>query len=161
MTRPASARDLLRSPAMWLALGFGAGLARRAPGTAGTLMALPIFLLLSALAPPVYAAAVLLAFAAGIPLCARAADALGAHDHRAIVWDEMVGLWVALAFIPLSWSAALLGFALFRLFDIAKPWPISWLDRRLRGGLGIMLDDVAAGVCANLLLRILLPYLPG
>ncbi|MGI9310523.1 MAG: phosphatidylglycerophosphatase A family protein [bacterium] len=153
-------RDLLRSPVHFFAFGFGVGFAPRAPGTCGALVALPFVPLLHALGPFGYGVAVALAVVVGVRLCARAADALEAHDHPAIVWDEMVGLWIALAFIPLSWSAAALGFALFRLFDIAKPWPISLLDRRVGGGLGIMLDDIAAGVLANLALRLLLPLLP-
>ena len=154
-------RDLFQSPANFLAFGFGAGLAPFAPGTAGTLVAIPFFLLLHPLDPLLYAAAVAAAFALGIPLCAHAAHSLNTPDHPAIVWDEMVGLWVALCFIPFSWPAVLLAFALFRLFDILKPWPINLLDRRLTGGLGIMLDDLVAGIFANVMVRLLLPYLPG
>lgn len=104
-----------------------------------------------------YAGAVVIAFLVGIPLCAAAARSMDTHDHPAIVWDEMVGMWIALCFIPFSWLAVVLGFVLFRLFDIVKPWPINAMDRRLRGGLGIMLDDVLAGIFANVALRLLLP----
>ncbi len=157
-----SRRDLFRSPGNFLAFGFGAGLVPVAPGTCGTLAAIPFFLLLDRLAPALFVAALLIAFLAGIKLCAAAAQSLGlgVHDHPAIVWDEMVGLWVALCFIPFSWGAVALGFALFRLLDIAKPWPLGLIDRRVGGGLGIMLDDVAAGIFTNLALRWLLPYLP-
>ena len=161
INRRISRRDLLRSPGNFLAFGFGAGLAPVAPGTCGSLAALPIFLLLHELGSLFYAGALGVAFIAGITLCARAAESLGVHDHPGIVWDEMVGLWVALCFIPFSWGAVVLGFALFRLFDIVKPWPIGLLDRRVGGGLGIMLDDLAAGILANVALRLLLPYLPG
>ena len=151
---------MLKSPGNFLAFGFGAGLAPVAPGTFGTLAAIPFFLLANGLGPAFYAGALLVAFVAGVGLCARAAASLDAPDHPAIVWDEMVGLWVALCFVPVSWGAVILGFALFRLFDIVKPWPIRPIDRQLGGGLGIMLDDVVAGLLANGVLRLLLPYLP-
>ena len=153
-------RSRLQSLGNFFAFGFGAGLAPVAPGTFGTLAAIPFFLLLTELGAVWYAAVLLAAFVAGIGLCARAAESLDSHDHPSIVWDEMVGLWVALCFIPFSWGAVILGFVLFRVFDILKPWPIGLIDRRMKGGLGIMLDDVAAGVLANLALRWLLPYLP-
>ncbi len=153
-------RDLFLSPGNFLAFGFGAGLAPIAPGTFGTLAAIPFFLLLNSLGPFFYLAALLVSFIAGVGLCARAAESLNAHDHPGIVWDEMVGLWVALFLLPFSWSALLLGFILFRLFDIAKPWPIYLIDRRLGGGMGIMLDDIVAGIFTNGALWLLLPYLP-
>ena len=165
--RPISRRDLFKSPGNFLAFGFGAGLVPVAPGTCGTLVAVPFFLLLHRLPPSWYAIALLAAFIVGISICARAAASLNLpkhrHDHPGIVWDEMVGLWVTLAFIPFSWDTVswitvILGFALFRLFDIAKPWPIRLIDRRLGGGLGIMLDDLLAGVFANLALRLILSW---
>ncbi len=158
--RPIRRRDLFQSPGNFLAFGLGAGLAPVAPGTFGTLAAIPFFLLLSWLGPLFYAGALLAAFIAGIGWCARAAESLDTHDHPGIVWDEMVGLWVALCFVPFSWNAVILGFALFRLFDIAKPWPIRLIDRRMGGGLGIMLDDLIAGIFANAVLRLVLAYLP-
>lgn len=141
-------RQLARSPLLLLAFGFGSGLAPRAPGTAGSIAALLLWTLLVWL--PAAQLWVLIAVAAvlGIAICGGAATRLGVHDHGGIVWDEFVGLWLALALLPASWPAALLGFALFRLFDIAKPWPISWLDRHVAGGLGIMLDDLVAGLLA-------------
>ena len=80
---------------------------------------------------------------------ASAAEQLGVHDHGGIVWDEFVGLWVAMAFLPVSPVSLVLGFSLFRFFDIVKPWPISWLDKNISGGLGIMIDDIAAGLAAG------------
>ena len=162
--RKINRRDLFKSPGNFFAFGFGAGLAPVAPGTFGTLAAIPFFLLLNWLGPLFYAGTLLAAFIAGIGLCARAAESLDLpphqHDHPGIVWDEIVGLWVALCFIPFSWSAVILGFVLFRLFDIIKPWPISLIDRRMNGGMGIMLDDLIAGIFANAVLRLLLWYLP-
>lgn len=153
------ARILLRGPGHFLALGGGAGLAPRAPGTFGSVIALPFVFLFAHFGAWVCAAAVVAGFAAGVVWCARAAEALGEADHPAIVWDEVVGMWAALCFIPLSWATVAAGFVLFRLFDIAKPWPIRRLERAPRG-LGIMLDDLAAALLTNLALRLLLPYLP-
>ncbi|MGR3984363.1 MAG: phosphatidylglycerophosphatase A [Gammaproteobacteria bacterium] len=152
-------RDVFRSPAHFFALGFGSGLSPWAPGTFGTLAALPFFFALHALGAAAYFLAVLAAFFIGIRMCARTAESLGHHDHSAIVWDEMVGLWVTLFLIPPSWSAVLAGFVLFRLFDVVKPWPIRQSER-LGGGAGIMLDDLLAGLLANLVLRLMLPWLP-
>lgn len=162
--RPISRRDLFRRRGNWLAFGFGVGLIPLAPGTAGALLAIPFYLLLQPLLVAwsgwLYVGAVAVAFMAGVMVCARAAESIAAHDHPGIVWDEMVGMWVTLCLVPFSWSALLVGFLLFRLLDIVKPWPISLLDRRVGGGLGIMLDDVVAGIFANLMLRLVLPYLP-
>ena len=98
----------------------------------------------------------LLAFVAGIWICERSSGRLGVHDHGGIVWDEFVGLWLALFALPPEIYWPLLGFALFRLFDIWKPFPIGWFDRQLKGGLGIMVDDIIAGSFAFLVLQLLL-----
>jgi phosphatidylglycerophosphatase A len=139
-----------------LAFGFGSGLAPKAPGTCGTLAAVPLYLLLANLPLPAYLAITLLMFLIGVWLCGRCEQILGIQDHSGIVWDEFVGLFITLAGAPSSPVAVIAGFSLFRLFDILKPWPISWLDRRVHGGLGIMLDDAVAGVCAWLALFALL-----
>ncbi|MBL4583594.1 MAG: phosphatidylglycerophosphatase A [Pseudomonadales bacterium] len=131
-----------------LAFGFGSGLAPFAPGTAGTVAAIPLFLLLNMLPAELYLAACALTFVVGIPICGASAKALGVKDHSGIVWDEFVGFWVTMAFAPSGWIWLVLGFAFFRLFDIAKPWPISWVDRNVGGGFGIMLDDLLAGLLA-------------
>jgi phosphatidylglycerophosphatase A len=93
-------------------------------------------------------------FSGGIYLCEVTARDLGVHDHSGIVWDEIVGYLITMFFIPFDWRLVILGFLLFRLFDIWKPWPISWLDRKVSGGLGIMLDDLLAGVYALIMLQI-------
>ncbi len=134
-----------RNPIHWLAFGLGSGAAPKAPGTAGTLAALPLAYLLSWLPLLSYLLLVAVLFLLGIYLCDRTANDLGVHDHPGIVFDEWVGLLVTLAAVPLTWWSLLLGFALFRFFDILKPWPIGWLDRHVSGGLGIMLDDLLAG----------------
>ncbi|BCO31370.1 phosphatidylglycerophosphatase A [Thiohalobacter sp. COW1] len=142
----------LKDPRHLLALGFGSGLAPVAPGTFGTLAGAILYPLIAGLGLPVYLLVVILAFLLGVWVCGYTARALGVHDHSAVVWDEVVGLWITLAAVAPSWPALLIGFVLFRLFDILKPWPIRWLDRHVQGGLGIMIDDVLAGVFAGLCL---------
>ncbi len=139
----------MRSPTLMLAFGFGSGLSRYAPGTLGTIAAIPLWWLLTQLSQPLYLGLVLVAAIVGVSICGRAAEQLGVHDHGGIVWDEFVGLWVAMAFLPVSPVSLVLGFSLFRFFDIVKPWPISWLDKNISGGLGIMIDDIAAGLAAG------------
>ena len=138
----------LSDPGHLLALGFGAGLSPRAPGTAGTVAAVPVYLAASTLPTAAYVAVCGVLFLLGVWLCGRAARALGTHDDPAIVLDEILGFLVTMVALPASagWIAA--GFVLFRAFDILKPWPVSLLDRRVHGGLGIMLDDLAAGLMA-------------
>lgn len=139
---------LLLDPAHCLSLGFGAGLSPVAPGTAGTLVAVPLYLALAQLAWPWYLAIVVIGFAAGIWLCGYTSKALGEHDHGGIVWDEIVGFWITMIAVPPTWPWILLGFVLFRVFDILKPWPVRIADRKIPGGLGIMFDDLLAGLYA-------------
>ncbi len=129
-----------------LALGFGSGLARRAPGTFGTFAAVLPFLLMQHLPPLFYVGIVFVSFVAGVLICDWVANDMAIKDPAAIVWDEFVGLWVALFMLPEGWWWIVVGVAIFRFFDIVKPWPVSVLDRSVGGGLGIMADDVAAGV---------------
>jgi len=145
-----------RNPVHFLAFGFGSGLAPKAPGTFGTLAAVPLYLLMTLLPLSGYLAVLVLAALLGIYLCGRTAQDLGVHDHPGIVWDEFVGFWITMLFVPVQWYWILAGFALFRLFDIWKPWPIRVIDQRVEGGFGIMLDDVLAGVYAWLVLQLLL-----
>ncbi len=142
----------LGTPTGFLAFGFGSGLSPIAPGTVGSLAALVLALPLAALPLWLGLAVVVLAFFVGIQLCGETARRLGVHDYGGIVWDEFVGMWLVLVLLPfeaLWWLAA---FLLFRLFDVLKPWPIGWLDRRIHGGLGIMLDDGLAAVYALIVL---------
>ena len=148
-------RALLRDPGHCLALGLGSGCIRKAPGTWGTLAGLLLYSLIVWMPWPVYLGVLVLTFVAGIYLCERTAKALGVHDHPAIVWDEFVGIWLALALQPTVLVWLLFAFVAFRFFDIIKPWPIGWLDRRAPGGLGIMVDDVVAGAYALVLMALL------
>ena len=145
----------MRSPILLLAFGFGSGLSPKAPGTMGTLAAIPLWYLLAQLSQPAYILVVALCAIVGIFICGSAADKLGVHDHGGIVWDEFVGFWIAMAALPVTWTSVILGFVLFRLFDILKPWPISWLDKKVSGGFGIMIDDVIAGLAAAAVIYIL------
>lgn len=150
----------------WLALpafGLGTGYSPKAPGTLGSLMAVVLFAGLASLPLPAYLGLILLSTVAGIAICDAAATRMGVHDHGGIVWDEFVGQWIALLpLVPVAaWDAHTLlftaiGFAFFRLFDIWKPWPVRWADRRVEGGFGIMLDDLIAGVMAAGVVALLL-----
>ena len=145
--------SLLKNPVHFLSVGLGSGLATKAPGTFGTLAALPFWFLLQYLSPANYIIALLIAFAAGVYFCGETAKALGVHDHGGIVWDEFVGFWITMFAAPVGWVWVVVGFVLFRFFDIIKPWPISWIDKKITGGFGIMLDDVIAGVMAAVVLQ--------
>lgn len=161
MRRP-DLRFLFAHPAHFIALGFGSGLSPKGPGTAGTLAAWLLFPWLSAALP---AGALWLflatAFALGIAAAERTGRALGASDHGAIVWDEMVPFWAVLALTPatLGWQAA--AFVLFRFFDIAKPQPVGWADSKVKGGFGVMLDDVIAAGYTLLVLAVAMRLLGG
>jgi phosphatidylglycerophosphatase A len=159
MCPSADQRTLLQHPAGWIACGFGAGLSPVAPGTAGSLAALLPWLLLRELPPGYYILVLAAAFAFGVWVCHWAVNALRVKDPAAVVWDEFVGLWIALAplaWLPRGWMWIFAGFILFRIFDIWKPWPVSWADSHVAGGIGVMLDDVIAGIYAALVLAVLL-----
>lgn len=145
---PGAAGRLLRHPAGWIATGFGSGLVPFAPGTAGSLAALLPWLALRELPLPAYLAVLLFAFVVGVWACDWTIRRLGVEDPGLVVWDEFVGIWITLAALPDHWVYVVAGFALFRLFDIAKPWPVGWADRRIKGGLGTMVDDCLAGLYA-------------
>lgn len=141
-------KEFIANPYHILAFGFGSGLAPRAPGTAGTLAAIPFFLIIQNLHWPLYLLCLVVSFGLGVWWCDRSSKALGVHDHGGIVWDEFVGYWVTMFMAPTGPVWILVGFILFRFFDIIKPWPINFLDRKVSGGLGIMIDDVLAGIYA-------------
>ena len=148
--------QLLRHPVHFLSLGLGTGLCPKIPGTAGTLIGVLVFLPLYSLGWTAYLCVLVVLFLVGIPMCAYTAKALGTHDHPAIVWDEIVGYLATMVFVPPQWYWMVIGFLLFRLFDITKPYPISWLDKRVKGGFGIMLDDLIAALSAWIFIKIML-----
>lgn len=152
MTPELRRRLSLKNPIHFLALGFGSGLLPKMPGTYGSLAAIPLIYCLS-LFPSLYLAGTLLACIMGIYLCEKTAQDMGVHDHGAIVWDEVAGMLVSFIGVAVNPVSLLFGFALFRLFDIFKPWPIRFVDKKVSGGFGIMLDDVLAGLLTCLCLQ--------
>ena len=153
-----SAKPNLLNPVHFMAFGFGSGLVPKAPGTAGTLAAVPLFYLMSFLNNTYYLIVLSIIIISGIWICQKTSEDLGVHDHGGIVWDEFAGYFVTMIAVPVNWQTVILGFLLFRLFDISKPWPISWLDSKVSGGLGIMLDDIVAGFFALGILQLLLYF---
>ena len=143
---------LLRQPVHFLALGFGSGLAPVAPGTFGSLVGLALALVALHLGFAVAIGATVVVTVAGFWICGESARRLGVHDHPGIVWDEVAGMMITMLAAPRTWWGLLLAFGLFRLFDIWKPWPIREIDHGMRGGAGIMLDDVMAGFLAAIVL---------
>ena len=150
---------MLQNPIHLLSLGFGSGLSPKAPGTCGTLVAVPLYLILAQLDLIPYLAVIAAGFILGIYLCEYTSKALGVHDHPGIVWDEFIGFWLTMVAVPLAWQWILLGFVLFRFFDIVKPWPVKIADRKLKGGLGIMIDDVLAGIYALICMQLILNFM--
>jgi len=144
-------KQILSDPVLFLAFGFGSGLAKKAPGTLGTLAAVPVYWLFAQTNIFVYSLLTVAVTITGIWICGIAAEKLGEHDFGGIVWDEIAGYLITMWLVPFTWQAMVIGFLLFRVFDIIKPWPIKWVDQRVEGGFGIMLDDVLAGVFAGIL----------
>lgn len=142
-----------RRPSGVIATWFGAGLLPRAPGTWGSLAALPFaWAIARAGGWPALAVATALVFALGVWAAGQEARHTGAQDPGSIVIDEVAGQWLTLLFAPLDPLSYALGFVLFRIADITKPWPASWADRKIKGGIGIMLDDLLAAAYALLVM---------
>lgn len=141
---------------IFLMQGFGVGRSPIVPGTCGTLLAIPIYLILYSLSLSLslYFSVILVLFIIGVYGCQLANTKLQVHDAPSLVWDEIVGFLVAMTAISPNFGMVGLGFLLFRLFDIFKPWPISWVDKNVKSGLGVMLDDVLAGIYTNFILSI-------
>ncbi len=137
---------------VFLAMGLGSGLSPKAPGTAGTLLAVPLVYFLQQQSLLLYIIVTLFVLVTGSWVCGYAAKQLQVHDHSGIVYDELAGFLITMFMVPAGWPWMLAGFVLFRFFDAAKPWPISWLDRNVGGGFGIMIDDVLAGLISLFLL---------
>ncbi len=156
MDKTPPAKVILTNPVHLLAFGFGAGLSPRAPGTVGTVVAIPLYLLLSQFSLIIYYILLIILIIIGIYVAGKSARMLGVHDHGGIVIDEICGYLLTMALAPVSWFTIILGFILFRLFDIWKPWPIRLLDQRIHGGTGIIIDDLMAGIYALLSLQLML-----
>ncbi len=157
--KAAKQRLKLSNPWHLLATGFGSGLSPIVPGTMGSLAAIPFWYVLSFLPWPLYLIAVILGTGIGIYLCHVTARDMGVHDSGSIVWDEFIGMWITLMALPAKeWHWVAVGFLLFRLFDMWKPWPIRWFDRNVQGGLGIMVDDIVAGIIAAVALYLIGHY---
>ncbi len=139
-----------------MALGFGSGLAPKAPGTFGTIMGLPLYWLMASIAFPIQLIIITIAFLIGIYFCDIAGKLLGVSDHGSIVWDEIVAMMLVLTITPIDWIWWIVAFVLFRLFDIWKPFPISWCDAKLKGGFGVMFDDLLAAFYAMIMIKIIL-----
>lgn len=148
-------KALFASVANFFALGFGFGLAPKAPGTVGTLLGVLLFFFMPT-DPMAYASLIVALFAFGVWCCDQCARDLGVHDHPGIVWDEVVGYLLAMISMPRTLLWVVVGFAVFRFFDIVKPWPIGAVDKRVPGGLGIMLDDILAAIYSIIVLQTLL-----
>ena len=142
----------LKDPVVFIAMGLGSSLAPKAPGTAGTLLTVPLVYFLQQQSIFVYALVTLFVLLTGSWVCGYAAKKLQVHDHSGIVYDEVAGFLITMFMMPTGWFWMLAGFILFRFFDAVKPWPISWLDKNLSGGFGIMFDDVIAGIFSLLCL---------
>ena len=145
----------LRDPIMCLALGFGSGLWRKGPGTMGSLVGVALFLPLIDASMLIKVSLIFVGSVFGVYICEYAAKKLKLSDPGCVVWDEIVGIWIALIFVPASLAWIAFAFVCFRFFDIAKPPPLSWADRHLKGGLGIMVDDLMAGGLTALLIYVL------
>ena len=147
-------KGLLDKIILFLATGFGSGYAPKMPGTVGSLVAILPLLWFQTLPLWVFGAIIILASLIGILLCQKADLILKTHDNKAIVWDEFCGLWLTMFAAPQGWLTLVFGFICFRFFDIVKPWPISWADKKVSGGLGVMLDDLIAGIMAMVCVQV-------
>ena len=150
---------LFSHPLHFLSLGLGTGLFPKAPGTAGTLLGFPLFWIIMYLPLGQQWLVLILLFLFGIWCCAFTGRVLGVSDHGAIVWDEIVAMAAVLVTVPMTWFWWVAAFVLFRLFDIWKPFPISWADRYVGGGFGVMLDDGLAAVMAIVVLQLMQRWL--
>ena len=143
----AKSRLKMSNPWHLLAVGFGSGLSPIVPGTMGSLAAIPFWYLMTFLPWQLYSLVVMLGICIGVYLCHQTAKDMGVHDHGSIVWDEFIGMWITLMALPTNdWQWVTAGFVIVRILDMWKPWPIRWFDRNVHGGMGIMIDDIVAGV---------------
>lgn len=149
-------KKVWRNPFYFIAFGFGAGTIPYAPGTFGTLMAIPFFILLNTFTLPIYVTLVGAIVIFSIILSDQISKKLQIHDHPGMCLDEFCGFFITMTNAPMSWAWILFGFILFRFFDIVKPWPIRFLDENIGGGLGMILDDIVAGLFSMIIIQIML-----
>lgn len=149
-------KKVFQNPSWFIAFGFGSGLIPKAPGTWGTLAAIPVYLLFANTPWYCYLIATIAAFILGVFVANNVSKELGEHDYQGIVWDEVVGYLLTMFLAPPGFIWIIVGFILFRIFDIWKPQPIRWVDKQVHGGLGIMLDDVLAAIPAWIIMQLLI-----
>ena len=154
MTKQLQNHQVWTNPLHFIAFGFGSGLLPIMPGTYATIVAIPIFLVLQSMGWVIYAIATVLITLFGVWLSEKVSKDIGIHDYPGMNFDEIVGYLVTMFLAPKGWIWILLGFGLFRLFDILKPWPINWVDKNVKGGVGVILDDVMAGILSFIVIQI-------
>lgn len=155
MNKTTTPRSIWQNPLHFIAFGFGSGAMPYAPGTFGTLASIPFYLLFQHWVEWAYIILTCVMVVIGIYVCGRTCREIGVHDHPGAVFDEFVGFFVTMSTAPLGWIWIIIGFSLFRLFDIWKPIPIGWIDKNMKGGFGIVLDDVVAGIYAAIVIWVL------
>lgn len=151
--KPVTPETVWQEPLQFIAFGLGSGTISFAPGTCGTLMAIPFYICLQTLSPSTYIVFAFLFTLMSIWICDKVSKQIKVHDHPGIVIDEFAGFFVTMIHAPAGLIWILTGFLLFRLFDIWKPWPIKWLDKKVGGGFGIVIDDVVAGLFAFIVMQ--------
>ena len=152
-------RSVWTDPWQFIACGFGVGAMPWLPGTFGTLVGVVVYLMLSQLSLLAYCIITLVLFILGVILCDLTNRRFGTQDHPAAVWDEIVGFLFVMIAVPKTWYFILIGFVLFRVFDMWKPWPIRWFDEHLHGGFGVMFDDVVAALFSWVILMIIATFI--
>jgi len=152
----ANPKQIFSHPVHLFAFGFGCGLSPLAPGTIGTLATVPLYLWMTQFSLPIYAVCLLLLIVVSVIIAGHSAKLLGVHDHSGIVIDEVCGYLLTMMFAPFAWQWVVIGFILFRIFDITKPWPIRIMDKSVEGGFGIVVDDLMAGIYAAVCLQIII-----
>lgn len=155
MTRNIAPQSVWENPLHFVTFGFGSGAMPYAPGTFGTLASIPFYLIFSHLVWWQYLIVTIVIALLGMYLCGRTCKEIGVHDHPGTVFDEFVGFFVTMICAPKGWMWVVLGFVLFRIFDICKPAPIHWIDKNVHAGFGVVLDDILAGVYALIILQII------
>ena len=153
-----SPKSIWQNPIHFIACGFGMGAMPLMPGTFGTLVAFPIYLLCYRLPLSLYIGIIIFCVSVGCWICAKTHSDFGATDHSAVVWDEISAFLIVMIEVPFTWRSLLIGFLLFRLLDIVKPFPISWVDRSVYPPVGVMLDDIVAAFFAWIILKLIVLY---